>query len=417
MRDAQGSRAPIQHLADRVAARFVPTVVGLALLTFVTWWMLTGSPVRALTSAVAVLIIACPCAMGLAVPTAVMVATGRGAQLGILWKGGEALQRASEVTTVVLDKTGTVTEGRPVVTDVVMAEGIAPDTPNLWTSVRALEARSEHPTAAAIAAEAARRGAPLIEVEGFRAVPGRGVTGTVEGRAVHVGTAAFLADEGIDPAALIVAADRLGASGRSTAYVAVAGAVVAVIGVADPLRPTSVAAIGALQRAGLDVVLLSGDAPAVAQAVAREAGITRVVAGVLPEGKVAEVQRLQGAGRVVAMVGDGINDAPALAQADVGLAIGSGADVATSAADVVLMRSDLAGAVAAFALARRTMRTMRQNLFWAFAYNVVGIPIAAGVLAPWTGWQLTPSLASAAMALSSVSVVTNALRLRTARLS
>ncbi len=417
MRDAQGSRAPIQHLADRVAARFVPTVVALALVTFVTWWMLTGSPVRALTSAVAVLIIACPCAMGLAVPTAVMVATGRGAQLGILWKGGEALQRASEVTTVVLDKTGTVTEGRPVVTDVVMADGIAPDAPNLWTSVRALEARSEHPTAAAIAAEAARRGAPLIEVEGFRAVPGRGVTGTVEGRAVHVGTAAFLTAEGLDPTALVAAAERLGVSGRSTAYVAVAGVVVAVIGVADPLRPTSVAAIAALQRAGLDVVLLSGDAPAVAQAVAREAGIARVVAGVLPEGKVAEVQRLQGAGRVVAMVGDGINDAPALAQADVGLAIGSGADVATSAADVVLMRSDLDGAVAAFALARRTMRTMRQNLFWAFAYNVVGIPIAAGVLAPWTGWQLTPSLASAAMALSSVSVVTNALRLRTARLS
>ena len=417
MRDAQGSRAPIQHLADRVAARFVPTVVGLALVTFATWWMVTGSPVRALTSAVAVLIIACPCAMGLAVPTAVMVATGRGAQFGILWKGGEALQRASEVTTVVLDKTGTVTEGRPIVTDVVMAEAFTADDPALWTAVRALEARSEHPTAAAITAESIRRGAPLVEVEGFRAVPGRGVAGLVEGRAVHVGTAGFLADEGIDPAALIDAADRLGASGRSTAYVAVAGTVVAVIGVADPLRPTSATAVAALRRAGLDVVLLIGDAPVVAEAVARDAGIDRVVAGVLPEGKVAEVRRLQAAGRVVAMVGDGINDAPALAQADVGVAIGSGADVAASAADVVLMRGDLDGVVTAIALARRTMRTMRQNLFWAFAYNVVGIPVAAGVLAPWTGWQLTPSLASAAMALSSVSVVTNALRLRTARLS
>ncbi|MFM9013896.1 MAG: HAD-IC family P-type ATPase, partial [Gemmatimonadota bacterium] len=258
---------------------------------------------------------------------------------------------------------------------------------------------------------------PLVEVEGFRAVPGRGVAGMVDGRAVHVGTATFLADEGIDPAALTAVSDRLGASGRSTAYVAVAGAVVAVVGVADPLRPTSAAAIAALRGAGLDVVLLSGDAPVVAQAVAREAGITQVVAGVLPEGKVAEVRRLQAEGRVVAMVGDGINDAPALAQADVGVAIGSGADVAASAADVVLMRGDLDGVVAAVALARRTMRTMRQNLFWAFAYNVVGIPVAAGVLAPWTGWQLTPSLASAAMALSSVSVVTNALRLRTARLN
>ncbi|MFM8567385.1 MAG: heavy metal translocating P-type ATPase, partial [Gemmatimonadota bacterium] len=417
MRDAQGSRAPIQHLADRVAARFVPTVVALALFTFVAWWMVTESPGRALTSAVAVLIIACPCAMGLAVPTAVMVATGRGAQLGILWKGGEALQRASEVTTVVLDKTGTITEGRPIVTDVVMAESPTVDDSAFWMAVRALEARSEHPTAAAFTAEAIRRGAPLVEVEGFRAVPGRGVAGMVDGRAVHVGTATFLADEGIDPAALTAVSDRLGASGRSTAYVAVAGAVVAVIGVADPLRPTSAAAIAALRGAGLDVVLLSGDAPVVAQAIAREAGITQVVAGVLPEGKVAEVRRLQAEGRVVAMVGDGINDAPALAQADVGVAIGSGADVAASAADVVLMRGDLDGVVAAVALARRTMRTMRQNLFWAFAYNVVGIPVAAGVLVPWTGWQLTPSLASAAMALSSVSVVTNALRLRTARLT
>ena len=417
MRDAQGSRAPIQHLADRVAARFVPTVVGLALVTFAAWWALTGSPVRALTSAVAVLIIACPCAMGLAVPTAVMVATGRGARLGLLWKGGEALQRASEITTVVLDKTGTITEGRPVVTDVVSAPGVAIDDPALWTAVRALEARSEHPTAAAIAGEAVRRGAPLVEVEALEATPGRGVAGVVEGRPVRIGTAAFLAEHGVDPAPLADAAARLGEAGRSTAFVAWDGRLTALIAVADPLRASSAAAIAALRAAGLDVVLLSGDTPAVAAAVAREAGIERVVAGVLPEGKVAEVRRLQGAGRVVAMVGDGLNDAPALAQADVGIAVGGGTDVAASAADVVLMRGDLTGVVSALALARRTMRTMRQNLFWAFAYNVVGIPVAAGVLAPWTGWQLTPTLASAAMAVSSVSVVTNALRLRTARLS
>lgn len=417
MRDAQGSRAPIQHLADRVAARFVPTVVGLALVTFAAWWALTGSPVRALTSAVAVLIIACPCAMGLAVPTAVMVATGRGARLGLLWKGGEALQRASEVTTVVLDKTGTITEGRPVVTDVVSAPGAVIDDPALWTAVRALEARSEHPTAAAIAGEAARRGAPLVEVEALEATPGRGVAGVVEGRPVRIGTAAFLAEHGVDPAPLADAAARLGEAGRSTAFVAWDGRLTALVAVADPLRASSAAAIAALRAAGLDVVLLSGDTPAVAAAVAREAGIERVVAGVLPEGKVAEVRRLQGAGRVVAMVGDGINDAPALAQADVGIAVGGGTDVAASAADVVLMRGDLTGVVSALALARRTMRTMRQNLFWAFAYNVVGIPVAAGVLAPWMGWQLTPTLASAAMAVSSVSVVTNALRLRTARLS
>lgn len=417
MRDAQGSRAPIQHLADRVAARFVPTVVGLALVTFAAWWALTGSPVRALTSAVAVLIIACPCAMGLAVPTAVMVATGRGARLGLLWKGGEALQRASEVTTVVLDKTGTITEGRPVVTDVVSAPGAVIDDPALWTAVRALEARSEHPTAAAIAGEAARRGAPLVEVEALEATPGRGVAGVVEGRPVRIGTAAFLAEHGVDPAPLADAAARLGEAGRSTAFVAWDGRLTALVAVADPLRASSAAAIAALRAAGLDVVLLSGDTPAVAAAVAREAGIERVVAGVLPEGKVAEVRRLQGAGRVVAMVGDGLNDAPALAQADVGIAVGGGTDVAASAADVVLMRGDLTGVVSALALARRTMRTMRQNLFWAFAYNVVGIPVAAGVLAPWMGWQLTPTLASAAMAVSSVSVVTNALRLRTARLS
>jgi Cu+-exporting ATPase len=416
MRDAQGSRAPIQHLADRLSAIFVPTVVGLALLTFVAWTVFASEPVRAFAAAVAVLIIACPCAMGLAVPTAVMVATGKGAALGVLVKGGEALQRAASVDTVVLDKTGTVTAGAPTVTAVVrVPDGVSDD--DFWRAVAAVERASEHPVAAAIVAEATRRNVARADVEAFRSHPGRGAEGHVDGLAVRIGAPAWIAEGGVALGTLSADIARLADEGQTVVVVVIDGRAAGAIAVADPIRPTSAEAIARLRAMGLEVVLLTGDDARVAAAVARTAGITRVVAGVLPEGKVAEVRRLQAAGRVVAMVGDGINDAPALAQADVGIAMGSGADVATDAADVVLMRGDLQAAADALALARRTMRTMRQNLFWAFAYNVVGIPVAAGVLYPTFGVLLSPVLASAAMAFSSVSVVGNSLRLRTARLS
>ena len=418
MRDAQGSRAPIQRLADRISAVFVPVVLSIAIATFVAWFVAahasgataTAAAVRAFAAAVAVLIIACPCAMGLAVPTAVMVSTGKGAELGVLIKGGEALQRAGDLTAVVLDKTGTVTEGRPTVTDLVPAAGHASD--EVLRLVAALEARSEHPLADAIVRHARERGLAAGAVESFASVTGRGATGVVEGRALAVGNAALLADWAVDPAPLADAAAALAAEGKTPVYVAVDGALAGVLAVADPVRATSAAAVARLRGMGLEVVMLTGDNRRTAEAVARRAGIDRVVAEVLPEGKVAEVRRLQGAGRVVAMVGDGVNDAPALAQADVGIAMGGGTDIAAEAGDVVLMRGDLAGVADAIALSRRTMRTMRQNLFWAFVYNVVGIPVAAGVLYPAFGLLLSPILASAAMAFSSVSVVTNSLRLR-----
>ncbi len=421
MRDAQGSRAPIQRLADRISAIFVPAVISIAIATFVTWYLAAGSApaVRAFAASVAVLIIACPCAMGLAVPTAVMVATGKGASLGILIKGGEALQRAARLDTVVLDKTGTITEGRPTVTDVMLSSPptpAAPDTDALLRHVGALETASEHPLAGALVAAARARLGDLPAVEQFQSVSGKGAAGIVDGALVAAGNAALLADYGLDPVALAGTADQLARQGKTLVYVAVNGRVAGLIAVADPLKAGSPAAVTALQRLGLDVVMLTGDNERTAGAVAAAAGIPRVVAGVLPEGKVAEIVRLQARGRVVAMVGDGINDAPALARADVGIAIGTGTDVAAEAGDVVLMRGDLASVVQAIVLSRRTMRTMRQNLFWAFIYNVVGIPVAAGVLYPVTGLLLSPVLASAAMAFSSVSVVANSLRLRRARL-
>jgi Cu+-exporting ATPase len=426
MREAQGSRAPIQRLADRISAVFVPVVLALAVITFVVWLIAVpaeGAPlVRAFAAAVAVLIIACPCAMGLAVPTAVMVATGRGAELGLLIKGGEALQRAGDVTTVVLDKTGTVTEGRPAVTDVVPA----PRTPRSARSTRSdidllrlvasLEASSEHPLAEAVVRHAREEsGLALAPVEGFQSLTGLGAVGVLAGSALAVGNAALMAEYAIDVSPLRETAERLSGEGKTAIYAAVDGALAGLLAVADPVKPTSRAAVERLKKMGLTVVLLTGDERRTAEAVAREAGIERVVAGVLPEGKVAEVKRLQAAGEVVAMVGDGINDAPALAQADLGLAIGTGTDIAIEASDVTLMRGDLGGVATAIALSRRTMRTMKQNLFWAFVYNVVGIPVAAGVLYPAFGLLLSPILASAAMAGSSVSVVTNSLRLRRAR--
>jgi Cu+-exporting ATPase len=417
MRDAQGSRAPIQRLADRISAVFVPVVMLIAVVTFGVWYVAVDEAplVRAFAAAVAVLIIACPCAMGLAVPTAVMVASGKGAEMGVLIKGGEALQRAGDITTVVLDKTGTVTEGKPVVTDLVVATDAVLTADELLRVAASLEKSSEHPLADAIVREAVARHLPLDAPDTFQSVTGRGAQGTVGDQAVVVGNAMFLADWGVSTSSLDSQAAALAAQGRTPMFVAIDGALAGLVAVADPIRDSSRAAISQLHAMGLTVVMLTGDNERTAKAIAGAAGVDRVVAGVLPDGKVAEVQRLQREGAVVAMVGDGINDAPALAQADVGMAIGSGTDVAVEAGDVVLMRGDLMGVVRAIALSRRTMRTMKQNLFWAFVYNVIGIPIAAGVLYPAFGLQLSPILASAAMAFSSVSVVTNSLRLRRAR--
>jgi P-type Cu+ transporter len=406
---AQGSKAPIQRLADRIAAVFVPVVIAIAGATFVLWLLLGPDPayLHALVSAVTVLIIACPCAMGLAVPTAVMVATGRGAELGILIKGGEALERSSRLDTVVFDKTGTVTEGMPKV------QRIAGD--HQLEALRlaaSLERHSEHPLGEAIVAEASVRGLALAEPRQFESLTGRGVTGIVEGRRVAVGNSALLAELGIAPGPFAAEADTLAARAHTPVFVALDGAVAAVIAIADAVRPTAHEAVQVLRRMGLESVMLTGDDARTAEAVARAVGIDRVAANLLPEGKLEEVRRLQAAERVVAMVGDGINDAPALAQADVGIAMGTGTDVAMEAGDITLMRGDPLGVPRAVALARRTMRVMRQNLFWAFVYNVVGIPIAAGALYPTWGIRLTPAFAAAAMAVSSVSVVMNSLRLR-----
>jgi P-type Cu+ transporter len=423
MRDAQGSRAPIQRLADQVSGIFVPVVISLAILTFVVWFIsvdVTGGTaplVRAFAASVAVLIIACPCAMGLAVPTAVMVATGKGAELGVLIKGGESLQRAGDITTVVLDKTGTVTEGRPTVTDLVLTSDAARSRDDVLRLVASLEASSEHPLADAIVRYAKERGLALLTAESFDAITGHGVVGVVDGAAIAVGNAALMSQYAMKISSLESTAETLAANGRTPMYIAIDGVFTGLIAVADPIREMSRDAIARMHRMGLEVVMLTGDNEHTAQAIAREAGIDNVVAGVLPDGKVAEIKRLQAGGKVVAMVGDGVNDAPALAQSDIGMAIGTGTDVAVEAGDVVLMRGDLRSAAQAIELSRRTMRTMKQNLFWAFAYNVIGIPIAAGALYPALGILLSPILASAAMAFSSVSVVSNSLRLRTARIA
>lgn len=442
MRDAQRSRAPIQRLADRVSAVFVPTVVVLAIVTFLVWIIASPSAplVRALAASVAVLIIACPCAMGLAVPTAVMVASGRGAELGVLIKGGETLQRAGQVDTVVVDKTGTVTEGRPTVTDVVLVSadataatltagarqdvgaGVAPsplnhspDEREVLRAAASLESASEHPLADAVTRAARERGLMPGVPDTFTSEPGRGVSGTVEGRAMLVGNERLMADGGVDIGIMRPSALRLALQGKTPVYVAADGTLLGVLGIADPIKATTREAISRMGSMHLDVVMLTGDTSQSGQRIAREAGIQRVVGGVMPDGKVAEIARLQSGGRVVAMIGDGVNDAPALARADVGMAIGTGTDIAADAADIVLMRGDLRSAAQAIALSRRTMRIMKQNLFWAFAYNVVAIPIAAGVLYPAFHILLSPILASAAMALSSVTVVLNSLRLRRAQ--
>ncbi|MDP9206011.1 MAG: cadmium-translocating P-type ATPase [Gemmatimonadota bacterium] len=417
MREAQSSRAPIQRLADRVSAVFVPVVVAIAIATFLAWYVLadTAALPRAIAAAVSVLIIACPCAMGLAVPTAVMVATGRGAELGLLIKGGEILQRAGDVDTVVLDKTGTVTEGTPTVKRVI-ALGSA-DEREILRAAASLERHSEHPVGAAVVRAALESHLSFESIANFRSRTGSGVTGTMREHEVAVGNVQLMRDLkfDVDRAEQSVATHLTG--GGSGLYVAIDAQVVGLIVVSDSIRPSSREAVKQLKALGVDVVLLTGDRTSTAEAVARDAGIGRVVAEVLPEDKVQEIRRLQAMNRVVAMVGDGINDAPALAQSDVGISMPKGTDIAIEASDIALMRSDLRGVPRAISLSRQTMVTMKQNLFWAFVYNVVGIPIAAGVLYPVTGLTLSPIIASAAMALSSVSVVMNSLRLRQARLA
>ncbi len=416
--DAQGSRAPIQRLADRVSSVFVPTVIGLALLTFGLWMVLGPAGSRlplALTNFVAVLIIACPCALGLATPTAIMVGTGKGAEYGVLIRNAEALEKAYKVDTVLLDKTGTITRGEPALTDLLALPGHR--AADLLPLLAAVERQSEHPLAAAVVRYAdglgLNQGHNRPAATGFRAVEGQGALATVQGRAVLIGNERLLREAGValTPAARQAAAGLL-AQAKTVLYAALDGQPAAVLGLADEVRPTSAAAVKALQAQGLEVVMMTGDNPQTAAAVARQVGITRYFAEVLPSGKASKVQELQAEGRTVAMVGDGINDAPALARADVGLAMGTGTDVAMEAAPITLMRADLQGVATAIALSRQTMRTIKQNLFFAFVYNVIGIPVAAGLLYPFTGWLLSPMLAAGAMALSSVSVLTNSLRLR-----
>ncbi len=417
LREAQGSRAPIQQLADRVSAIFVPSVLGIAIVTFLTWHFIAPGAgiMQACAAAVTVLVIACPCAMGLAVPTAVMVATGRGATFGLLVKGGEALQRLEKIDTVVLDKTGTITAGRPEVTDVLVAGDEVEE--RVVRIAAALERSSEHPLGAAVVRYARQRNLVFQEPERFTSQPGFGIFGLVEGSAALVGNASLMKQNGISVEPLQASAERLAEAGKTPLWVAIEGSLAGVIAVADTVKPTSAAAIRHLHREGLRVVMLSGDNERTARAIAREIGIDDVVAGVLPAGKVDAIRRLQSEGRIVAMVGDGVNDAPALAQADVGITMATGADVAMEAGDVTLMHSELTGVASAIALSRGTMRVIRQNLFWAFIYNVIGIPLAAGALYPVFGLLLSPVLASAAMALSSFSVVMNSLRLRRLRLA
>ncbi len=412
--EAQGSRAPIQRLADLVTSYFVPAVLGLAGITYLVWFAWGPEPAfnLALLNTVAVLIIACPCALGLATPTSIMVGTGKGAEAGVLFRNAEALERLGSVRAIVLDKTGTLTEGKPRVTDVVRADG-APDEDELLALVAAAERGSEHPLADAIVREAAEtRTLDVPAAADFLATAGGGVAATVSGRRVLVGRPGYLEAEGVDVSALIAAADALAADGKTPVFAAIDGRAAAVIAIADTLKAGSVEAVAELHRLGISVAMLTGDNRRTAEAIARSVGIERVLADVRPDGKAAAVKALQAEGKVVAMVGDGVNDAPALASADVGIAMGTGTDVAMESAGVTLMSGDLRGLVTAIALSRATMRNIRQNLFWAFAYNVTLIPVAMGVLYPFTGLLLDPILAAAAMALSSVSVVSNALRLR-----
>jgi Cu+-exporting ATPase len=414
--EAQRSRAPIQKLADVVSSYFVPTVVLAAIVTFVAWAWIGPEPwlAHALVNAVAVLIIACPCALGLATPMSIMVAAGKGATSGVLFKDAEAIEVMRSVNTLVVDKTGTLTEGKPKVVSVEQAEGINPKDLLRWAA--SLERGSEHPLAAAIVRGAQEQGIELTEAKGFASSTGKGVKGSVDGRAVALGNTALLAEIGADAGPLSARAEALRADGQTVMFVVVDGKVAGLVGVADPIKETTPEAIRTLQGEEIRIVMLTGDSRTTATAVAKKRGLDDVVAEVLPDQKVETVKKLQREGRVVAMAGDGVNDAPALAQASVGIAMGTGTDVAMKSAGVTLVKGDLRGIVRARRLSKATMGNIKQNLFFAFVYNALGVPIAAGVLYPSLGLLLSPMIAAAAMSVSSVSVIGNALRLRTVRL-
>ena len=413
VQQAQGSKAPIQRLADSVTGWFVPVVIAVAIATFVIWFNIMGNLSLALITTVGVLIIACPCALGLATPTSVMVGTGKGAENGILIKGAESLELAHKIQTIVLDKTGTITEGKPTVTEFVTVRGTANGNElKLLQLAAAVERNSEHPLAEAVVRYASSQQVNLVEAKNFLAIAGSGVQGIVSDRLVQIGTQRWMEELRIDTRLLQHHKATWETAGKTVVLIAIDGEIQGIMGIADAVKPSSVAAVRALQRLGMEVVMLTGDNRQTAEAIAREVGIRRVLAEVRPDQKAATIQKLQSEGKIVAMVGDGINDAPALALADVGMAIGTGTDVAIAASDITLISGDLRGIAVAIQLSRATMRNIRQNLFFAFIYNVAGIPIAAGILFPIFGWLLNPIIAGGAMAFSSVSVVTNALRLR-----
>ena len=409
--EAQGSKAPIARLADKVSGIFVPTVFAIALIAGIAWLVATRDINFALRVFIPVLVIACPCALGLATPTAIMVGTGKGAEHGILIKSGQALETAQAVDTVVLDKTGTLTQGKPEVRDIITLPGTSQE--QLLQAAASLESASEHPLGQAILAEARARNLPLLETADFIAYSGFGVKGKVAGQEVLIGNQAMLDSSGIpSPDQLLEAAQRLAGEGKTPMYLAIGGKAAGLIAVADKLKDSSTRAVSAMREMGLEVIMITGDNARTAQAIARESGISRVLADVKPKDKADAIKALQQEGRRVAMVGDGINDAPALAQADIGIAIGSGTDVAIESADIVLMRGNLQDVSTAIKLSRQTLRVIKENLFWAFGYNVLGIPIAAGLLHLFGGPLLSPMIAAAAMSFSSVSVLMNALRLK-----